>query len=127
VKKAILCALMAVGILSATDFSALSTEELAAMRGTVPADERDAFRSEFQSRLETLSDEEKAALGVGLNNSSGAGAKLQDGSGLGSMGSGSGGLGGNGGGGSAGGAGNGGGAGGGNGGGGNGNGGGGRQ
>jgi len=123
-KKAILCAFMAVGILSATDFSALSTQELAAMRGTVLADERDAFRSEFQSRLETLSDEEKAALGVGLNSGSGAGAKLQDGSGLGSMGSGSGGLGGNSGGGSAGGAGNGGGAGGGNG---NGNGGGGRQ
>jgi len=124
-KKAILCAFMAVGILSATDFGALSTEELAAMRGTVLADERDAFRSEFQSRLETLSDEEKAALGVGLNSGAGAGVTLQDGSGLGSMGSGTGGLGGNGGG-AGGGGGNG--NGGGNGsGGGNGNGGGGRR
>lgn len=127
-KKAILCAIMAVGVLSATDFGALSTEELAAMRGTVPVDERDAFRTEFQSRIATMSEEERAAIGVGSGTASGAGTKLQDGSGLGSMGSGIGGLGGAGGGGSAGAGGaGGGGAGGGNGGGGNGNGGGGRR
>lgn len=101
-KKVVLCAIMAAGILSATDFSSLSTEELASMRGTVPVDEREAFRTEFQSRIASMSAEERAAIGVGMNAGAGAGVKLQDGSGLGSMGSGTGGLGGNGGGGSAG-------------------------
>lgn len=86
-KKLLLGTLACVGFLGATDFGSLSTEELSAMRGTVATEERDAFRSEWQSRVTSLSTEEKAALGIGANagSSQGVGQRLRDGSGLGSM------------------------------------------
>ena len=48
--------------LMATDYSSLSTEELLEMRGSVPAEEQEAFRSEMQSRMQSLSPEERQAL-----------------------------------------------------------------
>ncbi|NPA66112.1 MAG: DUF1104 domain-containing protein [Epsilonproteobacteria bacterium] len=63
-KRLGLIAILLAGILNATDFSSMSTEELLELRGTVSAEERDAFRSELQSRLSTLSIEEKEALGI---------------------------------------------------------------
>jgi len=35
----------------ATDFSSMTTEQLQAMRGKVPAAEREAFRAEMQKRM----------------------------------------------------------------------------
>lgn len=48
--------------LMATDFTQLSTEELIAMRGTVPTEEVSAFKLELKSRLQILSKEERQAL-----------------------------------------------------------------
>jgi len=48
--------------LMATDFSSMTTEELIALRGTVSADEIDAYREEMQSRIPTLTPEQQELL-----------------------------------------------------------------
>lgn len=87
-KKFILGLIFFSGVVYATDYSTLSTQELIDLRGTVPAEQRDAFRSEMQSRTSALSYDEKAALGLPQQRSatsSGYGQQLRDGSGAGSM------------------------------------------
>ncbi len=89
-RKIALALVLAAGFLSATDFSSMSTEDLVNLRGSVSAEERDAFRSEIQSRLSTMSAEERSALGVGQSRSSygssnGKAQRLRDGSGSGGM------------------------------------------
>ncbi len=86
-KRVILATILATGILSATDFTQMSTEELVSLRGTVATEERDAFRDELQSRLSTLSVDEKTALGIepkGYGDMTGTAP--QDGTGLGNTG-----------------------------------------
>lgn len=62
-KKVVLTALLvAAGSIFAADYSSMSTEELKAMRGSVPAEERAAFRSEMQKRASTMSAEERASM-----------------------------------------------------------------
>jgi len=59
--------LLAAPALAATDYSSMSNEELAAMRGTmrdVSQEDRDAFRSEWQSRVQNMTQEERQ-LAVG--------------------------------------------------------------
>ncbi|MBE0491045.1 MAG: hypothetical protein IBX44_02215 [Sulfurospirillum sp.] len=63
-KKFILPLIFLGSVAFATDYKTLSTEELVALRGTVSTEERDAFKSEMQSRTSTLSYDEKVALGV---------------------------------------------------------------
>jgi hypothetical protein len=46
--------------LTATDFSSMSISDLNALRGTVLAGERDAFRAEMQSRLANMSAKDRA-------------------------------------------------------------------
>jgi len=89
-KKLVLTLAFAAGLLNATDFSSMSTEDLLNLKGSVPAEERDAFRTEMQSRLSTMSPEDRAALGVGQSRSSngsanGTAQRLRDGSGSGGM------------------------------------------
>jgi len=89
-KKFILGLIFLSGVVYATDYSALSTQELMDLKGTVPTEQRDAFRSEMQSRTNALSYDEKAALGLpqqrnAATSGSGYGQKLRDGSGAGSM------------------------------------------
>ncbi|DAB32753.1 MAG: hypothetical protein PWQ42_451 [Sulfurospirillum sp.] len=87
-KKFILGFIFLGGVAFATDYTTLSTEELVALRGTVPTEERDAFKSEMQSRASALSYDERVALGITQQKSttaSGYGQKLRDGSGAGSM------------------------------------------
>jgi len=46
----------------ATDYASMSNEELAALRGTMQnasPEEHDAFRAEWKSRLQTMTDEEQ--------------------------------------------------------------------
>ena len=43
----------------ATDFSSLTMEELVALRGKVPVEERDAFRAEMQKRMQSMTAEER--------------------------------------------------------------------
>lgn len=85
----------------AADFRSMSTEELQAMRGSVPADEKAAFQSEMQSRLQSMSSEERQAATASMKQSKsgpadGTGSQMRQGGGMsgsmgGSMGSGMGG------------------------------------
>ena len=104
-RKLFIAMLLATMSLMAVDYSQMTMEELNAMRGTVPVEERDAFRAEMQSRISAMTPEEQAAFresrqamqGQGLRDGSGAGSKimqkgsasegqrLQDGSGAGHM------------------------------------------
>jgi len=61
-KKYIVIAFFATLGLMATDFSSYSAEELAAMRGTVAAEDQEAFQSALQSALADLSTEERQAI-----------------------------------------------------------------
>ncbi len=71
------------------DFQAMTTQQLSELRGTMynaPQDERDAFREEWQKRINQMTTEEKeqflgAGGGMGSGNRSGDG--LGDGSGRG--------------------------------------------
>lgn len=97
-KKTIL-ALATLGVLAfGADYSAMSATELAAMRGTVSAEDRPAFQAAMQSKMSTMTAEERqtftqartsnpATGSMGANTGSGAG------SGAGSAGAGSGGAG----------------------------------
>lgn len=52
-------ALLAATMMTGTDFSSMTMEELTGLRGQVPAEERDAFRAEMKSRMQSLSPEER--------------------------------------------------------------------
>ncbi len=61
-------------ILFATDFSKYSTEELSNMRGTMQnatVEERNAFRTEWQKRIQNMSQEERQKY-LGSPSSSGS-------------------------------------------------------
>lgn len=88
-KKSILIAAFAMGVsLFGADYSAMSTEELINLRGTLPVNERASFREELQKRVKDMSveDKQKYNLGRGLGGQGkgrglGQGRMLQDGSG----------------------------------------------
>lgn len=68
---------------AAADYQSLSTEELSQLRGTMfdkPQADRDAFREEWQKRIELMTDEEKNKY---LSSGSGRGAGNRSGTGLG--------------------------------------------
>ena len=57
-----LASILFTGLALATDFSSMTTEELAKMRGTMCAksqEERDAFRQEWQKRMAQMTPEER--------------------------------------------------------------------
>ncbi|MCK9472848.1 hypothetical protein [Sulfurimonas sp.] len=62
----------------AVDYSAMSTEELRAARGSVAEADRSAFQGEMQSRMQTLSPEERQAESSNMRQSK---SGTQDGSG----------------------------------------------
>lgn len=76
-------------VAQAADYESMSTQELSQLRGTMynkSQDERDAFRTEWQLRINQMSEEEKAnysgsGSGRGQGNRSGTG--LGDGNGRG--------------------------------------------
>ena len=53
---------MAASLSFAADYSLMSSEELQSMRGSVPAEERDALKAEMQSRVKSMSQDEKDAF-----------------------------------------------------------------
>lgn len=100
----LLCAALA---FAATDYSAMSNEELAAQRGSMKqstVEERNAFQNEWQSRVQKMSPEERQKVmgqpdnaprdGSGQKNGQGqgkgSGAGMGSGSGMGGSGMGSG-------------------------------------
>ncbi len=69
--------LIIIGLLTsatwAADFSQMSTEEMMKMRGSVPVDDRPAFREEMQKRMQSMTPEErqkymqtKKGMGMGI-------------------------------------------------------------
>ena len=63
------------GTVMAADYSKYSTEELAAMRGTMAnasQEEREAFRNEWQKRMQEMSQEERSAYSRGGGSGSGS-------------------------------------------------------
>lgn len=80
--KRLLLTISLAGVLSAaTDFSGISTEDLIAMRGTIAPEDRAAFQAEMQKRMSSMTQEQRAALGVGNKNA--RGIRALDGSGMG--------------------------------------------
>lgn len=69
--------------LVAADYSQMTMEELNNLRGTIAVEERDAFKSEMQSRMQSMTPEERAQYRT--DRGQGMGKKLQDGSGQGKM------------------------------------------
>lgn len=63
----------------ATDYSNMSIEELSNLRGSVPVEDRDSFRSAFQEKMKSLPVDERSQY------SKGKGQGLRDGSGSGNM------------------------------------------
>ena len=88
-KRIILAAILAAGALNATDFGSMSTEDLVSMRGTVATQEQADFRAELQSRVSSMTTDEREELGItpGANaKGESHGEAARDGSGEGSMG-----------------------------------------
>ena len=99
-KKIIGTTLIAVSLF-AVDYTSMSIDELANLRGSVPVEDRDAFKSAFQEKIQYLSPEEKIAYSRGKAQGDGTGEmirqqnreqlqertqqKLMDGSGSGGM------------------------------------------
>ena len=72
----------------ATDFSAMSTEELMQMRGTVPVAERAAFQAEMQKRMQSMTPQERQRYkgpGKGMGMGQGRGMGMGQGMGQGRM------------------------------------------
>lgn len=62
-KRAILTfSLLTAGLMATTDFSQMTTSELIALRGSVAIEDRDAFRTEMQSRTATMTTQERDTL-----------------------------------------------------------------
>lgn len=106
-KKIIIGISMVAMSLMAVDYSQMTMEEMNSLRGTIAAEDRDAFRADMQSRMQAMTPEERAQYredrgdvkGQGLRDGSGSGRmnkgseyqgqgvkqRLRDGSGTGSM------------------------------------------
>lgn len=70
----------------AVDYSAMSTEELRSSRGTVAEADRSAFQSEMQSRMQSLSPEERKTASESMRQSrsgsqDGSGSQMRQGGG----------------------------------------------
>ena len=87
IKMILATTLMSISLF-AVDFTQMTTEELNEMRGTVAAEDRDAFRAEMQSRMQAMTTEEREAFIAqrqASGQSMGQGQRLRDGSGAGQM------------------------------------------
>ena len=61
-KKSLL-SLLALSVMAfAVDYSAMSATELSAMRGTVPTEDKAAFQAAMQSKMATMSAEERQSF-----------------------------------------------------------------
>lgn len=94
---AILVLTMFISSVYAVDYSTMSTEELAKMRGTMQnatVQERNAFQKEWQKRIQNMTQEERqkylgrpdnagTGTGLGMKNQSGQGGRKGMGSGFG--------------------------------------------
>jgi len=93
-KKTIL-ALATLGVLAfGADYSAMSATELAAMRGTVATEDKAAYQAAMQSKMQTMTTEERQTFTQARTSNPATGSMgANAGSGAGSAGAGSGGTG----------------------------------
>ena len=77
----------------AVDYSAMSATELAALRGTVAAEDRAAFQAAMQSKMQTMSADERQAFTQARTTNPGTGSMGASAGGKGAGGSSSGGNG----------------------------------
>ena len=95
-RKILIAMSIAVVSLMATDYSAMTFDELNALRGTVAVEDKEAFRTEMRGRIDAMSDEDRTAYfadravvgsGNGVKDGTGSGSQgaggAKDGSGLG--------------------------------------------
>ncbi len=86
-KKIILTSCLIAISAFATDYSLMSNEEMMGMRGSVAEQDREAFRSEMQSRVGAMSEEERNSFmqgrGQGQQDGSGSGMQKRQGGGMG--------------------------------------------
>ncbi|MBT3298924.1 MAG: DUF1104 domain-containing protein [Campylobacteraceae bacterium] len=88
-KKRILISTVLLAVeLCATDYSTFTNDELFNSRGTVTAENREAFKDEMQSRMQSLTPEERSSYRGSESRSGGSAngtmSRLRDGSGSGS-------------------------------------------
>lgn len=81
-KKILFSSLVIAVSLFATDYSSMSIDELSSLRGSVLEQDRDAFKAAMQSKMQTLTPQERAFY-KGMGN--GQGQMLRDASGSGGM------------------------------------------
>lgn len=84
-KTLTLVALLSLNLFAA-DYTAMSMEELQAMRGSVPSEEKAAFQAEMKSRMQALSPEERQAAASTMRQSKsgpadGTGSQMKKGGG----------------------------------------------
>lgn len=92
-KKSFL-ALVALSVMAfAVDYSTMSATELAALRGTVAAEDRAAFQAAMQSKMQTMSADERQAFTQARTSNTGTGSMGASAGGKGAGGSSSGGNG----------------------------------
>ena len=73
--KKIVLAVATLGVLAfGADYSAMSATELSAMRGTVPTEDRAAFQSAMQTKMQALSPEERSYLTKARTSNPGTGS-----------------------------------------------------
>ena len=84
----ILIAMSVVAVsLMAVDYSAMTTDELNTLRGTVAVEDREAFRTEMVSRIDAMTPEDRATY-IAERGIVGNGQGVQDGTAIGSQGAG---------------------------------------
>jgi hypothetical protein len=84
-KKVTLAVLLMGMSLFGADYSVMTTEELQAMRGSVPVEEREAFQAEMQNRVKAMNTEEREEFTASMKKSKsgpmdGTGNQMQKGS-----------------------------------------------
>jgi len=86
-KRLFLSLALASAALMATDYSSMNLDELNALKGSIPQEDREAYKAAKQSKMLSLTPEERAEkMGQkGLGKGSQNGQKLRDGSGSGGM------------------------------------------
>lgn len=61
-KKIISLCILAASLSFGADYSQMSTQEMQNMRGSVPIEDREAFRTEMQNRMKNMSQEERESF-----------------------------------------------------------------
>jgi hypothetical protein len=86
--KKLILGIFMVSNLFGVDYNTMSLEELLSKKGTIPQEDRASFQSAMQSKMSTMSTEERQALSKskkGMGNGNGVMKRLQDGTGGGNM------------------------------------------